>query len=223
MIFDINISRYVVYAQQVKYDKKIDREEYLIKVTKQRQGKDDRSLFQMKSSNYGLTLINTPSQKGWQNHKAQGSQMQKSVAQGLKENPPCGKCCRLHIRECQHGTNTCYKCGAIGHILKDCPIWRQNDEGIRPTLFLQGRKDEVITEVLMLGQAEEQIIVMDCRQDLKNSPNIMNGILRVFSFDVYALLNLGTTLSFVTPYLDNKFEILFESLLKSFNVSTPYK
>lgn len=48
----------------------------------------------------------------------------------------------------------------------------------------------------------------------------MNGIPLFFSFDVYALLDLGATLYFVTPYLDTMFEILFKSLFESFNIFT---
>ena len=55
----------------------------------------------------------------------------------------------------------------------------------------------------------------------ENSPDVVIGMLRVFSFDCYALLDPGATLSFVTPYVANQFEILPECLLEPFDVATP--
>ena len=47
-----------------------------------------------------------------------------------------------------------------------------------------------------------------------------NGNFLVFSFPVYALLNQGSTLSTVTPFVANQFYILAEILHKQFLVST---
>jgi len=47
------------------------------------------------------------------------------------------------------------------------------------------------------------------------------GMLKVFTFDVYALLDPIASLSFVTPYGSMKFDISPEQLLEPFSVSTP--
>ena len=46
-------------------------------------------------------------------------------------------------------------------------------------------------------------------------------MIKVFTFNVYALLDLGVSLSFVTPYVANKFEILLEKLCEPLCVSAP--
>ena len=46
-------------------------------------------------------------------------------------------------------------------------------------------------------------------------------MIKVFNFDVYALLDPGASLSFVTPYVANQFEILPEKHCELFCVSTP--
>ena len=46
------------------------------------------------------------------------------------------------------------------------------------------------------------------------------GMIKVFTFDVYALLDPGASLSFVTYYVANQVEILPEKLCESFDVST---
>ena len=50
---------------------------------------------------------------------------------------------------------------------------------------------------------------------------MVTGTLRVFYLDVYALLDPGATLSFVTPYIAVNFDVSPEILLEPFSVSTP--
>ncbi|WMV54304.1 hypothetical protein MTR67_047689 [Solanum verrucosum] len=54
-----------------------------------------------------------------------------------------------------------------------------------------------------------------------DSPDVVIGILRVFHLDVYALLDPGATLSFVTPYIAVNFGVSPETLSEPFSVSTP--
>lgn len=51
---------------------------------------------------------------------------------------------------------------------------------------------------------------------------MVTGILKVFLIDVCTLLDPGATLSFVTPYVSMKFDMLPEVLLEPFLVSTPF-
>ena len=46
-------------------------------------------------------------------------------------------------------------------------------------------------------------------------------MINVFAFDIYASLNPGASLSFITPYVENQFETLPEKLCEAFCVSTP--
>ena len=58
------------------------------------------------------------------------------------------------------------------------------------------------------------------RQDSETSPDVATGILSVSSHDVYALIDPGSTLSYVTPFVAGKFGVEPE-LIKHFEVSTP--
>ena len=49
---------------------------------------------------------------------------------------------------------------------------------------------------------------------------MVTGIIKVFSIDVYALLNPGSTLSFVNPLVANKFYIMPNIFNEPFMVST---
>ena len=50
---------------------------------------------------------------------------------------------------------------------------------------------------------------------------MVTGMLQVFSIDVYALLDMGDTLSFVTHLIARKFDILPDILNEPFIVTIP--
>ncbi|XP_070034730.1 uncharacterized protein [Nicotiana tomentosiformis] len=58
------------------------------------------------------------------------------------------------------------------------------------------------------------------RWDSGASPDVVTGILTVQSYDVYALIDPGSTLSYVTPYVAMEFWIELEQLHEPFSVST---
>ncbi|WMV09329.1 hypothetical protein MTR67_002714 [Solanum verrucosum] len=49
---------------------------------------------------------------------------------------------------------------------------------------------------------------------------VVTGMLKVSQLDVYALLDSGATLSFVTPYVAMRFGVVLDLLLEHFSVST---
>ncbi|XP_059290828.1 uncharacterized protein LOC132044350 [Lycium ferocissimum] len=67
---------------------------------------------------------------------------------------------------------------------------------------------------------QNHIYALAGRQDLESSPDVVIGILSVFSHDVYALIDPGSTLSYITPFIVGKFRVEPE-LIKPFEVSTP--
>ncbi|XP_070057047.1 uncharacterized protein [Nicotiana tomentosiformis] len=58
------------------------------------------------------------------------------------------------------------------------------------------------------------------RQESEASPDVVIGILTVQSHDVYALIDPGSTLSYVTPYVAMEFGIEPKQLYEPFSVST---
>ncbi|XP_070034995.1 uncharacterized protein [Nicotiana tomentosiformis] len=59
------------------------------------------------------------------------------------------------------------------------------------------------------------------RRDSEASPDVLIGILTIRSHDVYALIDPGSTLSYVTPYVAMEFLIEPEQLHEPFFASTP--
>ena len=62
---------------------------------------------------------------------------------------------------------------------------------------------------------------MKGREEQEKSTDVVASMWHVFSFHVNALLDLGSTLSFVTLLLASEFDLLHEILHQPFLVSTP--
>ena len=63
--------------------------------------------------------------------------------------------------------------------------------------------------------------VLQAIQDQEGSLAVVTSMLRVFDLDIYALLDPGSTISFVTPYIVVQFSVSPETHAKPFLVSTP--
>ena len=61
---------------------------------------------------------------------------------------------------------------------------------------------------------------MKGREEEEKSTNVVTGMLHVFSFPVCVLLHPRSNLSYVTPLVDSKFDVLHEFLNEPFLVST---
>ncbi|XP_070046515.1 uncharacterized protein [Nicotiana tomentosiformis] len=59
------------------------------------------------------------------------------------------------------------------------------------------------------------------QQDQESSPDVVTGMLTIFSHDAYALIDRGSTLSCITPFIMGKFGIVPEILSDLFAVPTP--
>uniref|UniRef100_M1DAF1 Gag-pol polyprotein n=1 Tax=Solanum tuberosum TaxID=4113 RepID=M1DAF1_SOLTU len=71
--------------------------------------------------------------------------------------------------------------------------------------------------VLVLNVGE----IIRTRGDQESSPDLVTSMLKVFQIDVYDLLDPSATLSFVTPYVAMRFDVLPNVLLEPSSMSTP--
>ena len=114
----------------------------------------------------------------------------------------CGK---NHSGECLAGKERCFGCGQSGHMLRDCLIDKVKEVEM-VELSLQFQQHQQVTQLSRLthlvqvaGQHKNRLYALHAQHDHEGSPNVVTGMLPVFDLDVYALLYLGDTFSFVTP------------------------
>ncbi|KAH0654435.1 hypothetical protein KY290_032963 [Solanum tuberosum] len=226
LIGDLDISRLMVYMQQVEEEKLRDMEEFRNKKAKkgnesgQQISNVNRSSFQQKQKGPSPSVASAPAPRNKCEYNSQNSQYfrarpghsQGSVAQGGNWEPACARCGRTHPGKCRDSSTGCFKCGKEGYFMKEYPKNRQ----VAPPDRAAPRRDTSGT-----GGGANQLYVITGRQEQENSPDVVIGMIKVFTLDVYALLDPGASLSFVTPYVANIFDVLPEKLCEPFCVSTP--
>ena len=70
------------------------------------------------------------------------------------------------------------------------------------------------------GRGTNQLYALKNSQEHDNSPNVVTGMTQVFDFTIYAFLDPGESLSFVTVYVAMNFDINPKQLSEPFSVST---
>ncbi|XP_049367937.1 uncharacterized protein LOC125832784 [Solanum verrucosum] len=124
----------------------------------------------------------------------------------------CVKCGKKHNGNCLARTDNCNSCGKSRHKMRDWSMFK-----------VKGREGKQAPPSGSNFNALKQnhVYALQSLGDLERSPDVVTSLLKVFLHDVYALLDPGATLSFVTPYVAMRFDIPSEVLLEYFSVNTP--
>ncbi|WMV42009.1 hypothetical protein MTR67_035394 [Solanum verrucosum] len=122
------------------------------------------------------------------------------------------------------GSTSCFKCDQNGHFMRECPknmhgsgIWGNKAQSSSVAL-----PEKIVPTGATSGTSRgaNHLYSITSRQEKENSRDVATGMIKVFTFDVYAFLDPGVSLSFVTPYIAMRFDIIPEKLLDPFSVST---
>jgi len=124
----------------------------------------------------------------------------------------CTKSERNHGGKGLASTDGCYGCGKSGHQMRGFSM-----------LMAKGIDGKQATPSGLDSNAPKQnrFYAFHTRGEQESSPDVLTAMLKVFQLDVYALLDPGATLSFVTPYVLMRFDVLPDVLIEPFSVSTP--
>ena len=105
------------------------------------------------------------------------------------EKPICTKCSNKQMGECLLEMDNCFGFGKSGHEVRYCPM-----------IKAIGKKSNQSQERGPSSDAPKKNLfyALCSRGEKKDSPDVVTGMLQVFSIDVYDLLDPCYTLSLVT-------------------------
>ena len=128
------------------------------------------------------------------------------------EKPICAMCGRKYEGKYLVGMGNYYSYGKSDHMMRYCPM-----------MSSQGRENAQAQESAPNPDAPKKnhFYALRSRGNQEDSPDVVTGMLQVFSNNVYVLLDLGANFSFVTPLISKRFGVLPEALIEPFLVITP--
>ncbi|XP_070050829.1 uncharacterized protein [Nicotiana tomentosiformis] len=154
--------------------------------------------------------------------------------------PVCQTCGRSHLGQCRVLTGECFRCGKLGHHLRDFPqpprnLSQASIQSVAPTQTTRntsgatgtgnrgrGAGDRAIVNQGQgnAGRGQARVFVFT-RQDAQASNVVVICILSVCSFDALALTNSGSTHSYVSSYIALRLSRQPELLNDPFLAATP--
>ena len=159
-----------------------------------------------------------------------------SVRQQMAPIQPCRQCGKNHQGVCRAGTKGCYWYGSPRHMIRDCPerpmgdIAQPTRSGVASSSSVPpvGRGQQApmgrgrgVRGAASSSGVQNRTYALGSRQDLEASPDVVTGTLSIFSYNVYVLIDPGSTLSYITPLVAGKFKRAPTLLNKPVEVSTP--
>ncbi|XP_070013788.1 uncharacterized protein [Nicotiana sylvestris] len=172
------------------------------------------------------------------NFRTSSSYSQSHAEQHSQQQGLSGTCKQQHSGQCKLGFHGCYHYGDIGHIKANCPKLRRNFSGgsTHPSSYsattvapsqARGSHNQVGhgagkgADRVTQGRGQPRLFAMLDRQSVEASAEVITGILLVCSHNAYAIMDPGSTFSYVTTYFAINLGLEPEQLSEPFLVSTP--
>ncbi|KAL5794529.1 hypothetical protein ACOSP7_003123 [Xanthoceras sorbifolium] len=126
--------------------------------------------------------------------------------------PVCDHCSKRHPGECWKLTGACLKCGSHDHFVRECPqMGPQQPERSAPTTSRGRRPGQAVPEGGSHRGASESVARPDSRaparvygvraQEDKDAPDVIAGIISIFDTSAIALIDPGSTHSYICDAL----------------------
>ncbi|XP_052482987.1 uncharacterized protein LOC128036142 [Gossypium raimondii] len=165
-----------------------------------------------------------------------GSRMQATSVGSVTDNKPdCQRCGRRHFGECRAKDRACFKCGSFKHFIHDCPEISEQEKvqnvqpsntatRLRPHCNLgntsgsHGRRKG--SAMRFKARAPTSAYAIHACEEA-STPNVINGTFSNFDTNVIALIDPGSTHSYVCTNLVTRKNLLVQSTEFMVKVSNP--
>ena len=107
------------------------------------------------------------------------------------EKPSFTQCGKNHEGKSLKGMDGCHGCLNSGHKVTDCPMAKAQG--------MESNQAQA-TNPNFCAPKKNRFYALRSRGDQKDSPDVVTGMLQIFSINVYELINPCATLSFMTPF-----------------------
>ncbi|XP_075483694.1 uncharacterized protein LOC142523848 [Primulina tabacum] len=124
---------------------------------------------------------------------------------GNREGKWCDTYKQYHTGECYRKIGACFKCGQVGHRIKDCPD--NKDKGAGPN-----KKNENKTNARVHAITQEEA---------DDTNEVVAGTILLNEMPAYTLFDCGATHSFVSRRFAKKLKLKHDTLSEPLRVATP--
>nr|XP_012466484.1 unnamed protein product [Gossypium raimondii] len=149
--------------------------------------------------------------------------------------PKCQYCGRYHFGECRTNMGACYKCGATDHLIRDCPRLQKDEveqKEIQRTIPQRSRRSgqSSATGTARSGTRESvgrsenrapaRTYAIRAREEA-TAPDVIAGTFYLYDVIVYALIDPGSTHSYICTMLASEKKLSVESTEFDIQVTNP--
>lgn len=156
-------------------------------------------------------------------NKKQNTGSTTSPSQGSGFIPPCSECGKKHKGVCYKISRACYRCGKVGHMVKDCPSAPQASSKAAPSVAastVAPKPNPKATEKEPMRQGRVFALVSG---DVQNNETVVSGILSICTQNAYVLIDSGSTHSYVSYAFSRKLNRPLELMNYLLAVSSPIR
>ncbi|XP_028055432.1 uncharacterized protein LOC114259599 [Camellia sinensis] len=130
--------------------------------------------------------------------------------------PNCPMCGKAHWGQCHRSTGACFKCGQVGHLLRDYPKLFTN-----PTGSSELASTPAVPGGVKKDQKRQRRAFSLVSGNLEVTENVVSGTLFVYGHLAHVLIDSGSIHHFVAPHLVSKLASIPEPLGYILSVSFP--